>query len=137
MKTTVKLVLIVVAAVIPFLTLPAAEGPAPSVQTITYQEDFEDGQAQDWTLESGWQVIQVEGNYVLAGQGHSWARYAKLYDDYRLSFRLMLVKGGVHLNFRLNDTGRYFIGFTAQGSQLSKQYWPDTFHCRESYPPGE
>ncbi|MEW6718267.1 MAG: hypothetical protein AB1345_12315 [Chloroflexota bacterium] len=72
-------------------------------------------------------MIQEEGNYVLAGQGHTWARCAKFYDDYRLSFRLKLVRGDVHLNFRMNDSGRYFIGFHAQGSYLSKQYWPDTF----------
>jgi photosystem II stability/assembly factor-like uncharacterized protein len=96
-------------------------------QEYAYQEDFEDGQAQDWTLDPDWQVIQDEGNYVLAGQGHSWARSAQLYDDYRLSFRLKVLSGNVHLNFRMNESGRYFIGFNPQGSQLNKQYWPDTF----------
>jgi photosystem II stability/assembly factor-like uncharacterized protein len=96
-------------------------------QDYAYQEDFEDGQAQDWTLEPGWQVMQDEGNYVLSGQGHVWARFAQVYDDYRLSFRLKLLSGRVHLNFRMNDTGRYFIGFETQGSDLNKQYWPDTF----------
>jgi SAM-dependent methyltransferase len=96
-------------------------------QEYVYQEDFEDGVAQDWTLDPGWQVIQDEGNYVLSGQGHTWARSGKLYDDYRLSFRLKILGGGGHLNFRINNTGRYFIGFDARGSQLGKQYWPDTF----------
>jgi photosystem II stability/assembly factor-like uncharacterized protein len=31
------------------------------------------------------------------------------------------------LVYRLNDTGRYFIGFHEHGSYLKKQYWPDTF----------
>ncbi|NIS13377.1 MAG: hypothetical protein GWN39_15060, partial [Thermoplasmata archaeon] len=26
-----------------------------------------------------------------------------------------------------NQTGRYFIGFHEGGSDLNKQYWPDTF----------
>ncbi len=96
-------------------------------QEYAYEENFEDGQAPDWTLEPGWQVIQEEGNFVLSGQGHTWARATIFYDDYRLSFRLKLLKGGLHLNFRMSNTGRYFIGFDAQGSQLNKQYWPDTF----------
>jgi photosystem II stability/assembly factor-like uncharacterized protein len=124
-----KILRIVSSAVIMFVLLSLL--PLPDnvrAQEYAYQEDFEDGQAQDWTLDPGWQVIQEDGNYVLAGQGHTWARSAKFYDDYRLSFRLMLLKGGAHLNFRLNDTGRYFIGFNSQGSQLGKQYWPDTFH---------
>ena len=36
-------------------------------------------------------------------------------------------RGTVHLVYRLNDTGRYFIGFRSNGSYLSKQYFPDTF----------
>ena len=101
--------------------------PEASAQEIAYQEDFEDGQAQGWTLEPGWGVIQVDGNYVLSGEGHTWARASGFYDDFRLSFRLMLLKGEVHLNLRTNDAGRYFIRFYDQGSQLGKQYWPDTF----------
>lgn len=96
-------------------------------QEVAYREDFEDGQAQDWELEPGWQVIQDDGNYVLAGQGHTWARSAKFYDDYRLSFRLKVLEGSIHLVYRLNNTGRYFIGFHPGGSYLSKQHWPDTF----------
>jgi len=107
---------------------PAFDQRRAFAQNIAYQEDFEDGQAQGWTLEPGWQVIQDNGNYVLAGEGHNWARVDKSYDDYRLFFRLKLLKGGLHLNFRMNDTGRYFIGFEATGSRLGKQYWPETFH---------
>lgn len=96
-------------------------------QEVAYREDFEDGQAQDWELEPGWQVIQDDGKYVLAGQGHTWAGSTKFYDDYRLSLRLKVLQGSIHLVYRLNDTGRYFIGFHQNGTYLSKQYWPDTF----------
>ncbi len=48
-------------------------------QEYVYQEDFEDGEAQGWTLEPGWEVIQDEGNYVLSGQGHVWARCGQIY----------------------------------------------------------
>ncbi|MHC4520905.1 MAG: WD40/YVTN/BNR-like repeat-containing protein, partial [Planctomycetota bacterium] len=91
---------------------------------ILYQEDFDDGQAQGWELEAGWSV--TEGR--LRGQGHWWARpSAGPWEDFRLRARVNVVEGGLHLVYRLNETGRYFIGFNEEGSYLHKQYWPDTF----------
>jgi photosystem II stability/assembly factor-like uncharacterized protein len=97
-------------------------------QEISYQEDFEDGQAQGWELEAGWQVILDGSNHVLAGQGHFWARSNQSFeDDYHLSFRLKVIRGAIHLVYRLNDTGRYFVHFESFGDTLGKQYWPNDF----------
>lgn len=102
-----------------------AQGPG---EVILYQEDFENGQAQGWDLESGWQVVQDGDNGVLAGEGHHWARPDVTFgSDFRLQSRIKLLRGDIHLVYRLNNTGRYFIGFHQGGSYLSKQYWPDTF----------
>jgi len=99
-----------------------AQGPA-------YSEDFEDGQAQGWELEPGWQVVQDGSSYVLGGEGHVWARANQSFDgDLRQSFRVRLLQGRIHLVVRLTDTSRYFIGFDTQGSDLNKQYFPDEFH---------
>ncbi|MBI5954892.1 MAG: hypothetical protein HY865_24800 [Chloroflexi bacterium] len=123
-----KIYRVVLSATVTFVLLSLLLLPGNArAQEYVYQEDFEDGEAQGWTLEPGWEVIQDEGNYVLSGQGHVWARAGQLYDDYHLSFRLKMLSGDVHLNFRMNNSGRYFIGFHARDSQLSKQYWPDTF----------
>ena len=72
-------------------------------------------------------MIDDGGNQVLAGEGHYWASADRSYDDYQLTFRLKLIKGSIHLVYRRNAEGRYFIGFTPSGSYLSKQYWPDDF----------
>ena len=66
---------------------------------------------------------------MLSGQGHSWAnlRSGREWTDYRFQLRVKLIRREVHLNVRLNDTGRYFIGFHEGGVNLSKQLWPDTF----------
>ena len=104
-----------------------AQGPG---ETTLYQEDFDSGRAPGWELEPGWHVIQDEGNTVLAGEGHQWARPGsdRSYPgDFRVQFRLKLVRGRIHLVYRFNNTGRYFIGFEERGSDLNKQYWPDTF----------
>jgi len=99
-----------------------------STQTIAYQEDFEDGQAQGWELEPGWQVILDGNNHVLAGQGHVWARLDQSFnDDLRLSLRVKLLQGRIHLVVRLTDASRYFIGFDTNGSDLNKQYFPSEF----------
>lgn len=92
-------------------------------QTVVYEERFEGG-LRGWELEPGWAVV----DHTLQGEGHCWARPAAgPWRDFRLQFRLNLVHGVVHLVYRMNDTGRYFIGFRENGSYLHKQYWPDTF----------
>jgi photosystem II stability/assembly factor-like uncharacterized protein len=91
---------------------------------ILYEEDFQSGQASGWELEAGWAV--TDG--MLRGQGHRWANCsAGPWADCHLAFRLNLLEGRIHLVYRLNETGRYFIGFSEEGSYLHKQYWPDTF----------
>jgi len=93
-------------------------------EILLFEEDFEDGQAQGWELESGWEV--ADG--MLTGQGHNWAwPQAGPWQDFRIQFRLNLEQGAIHLVYRLNDTGRYFIGFHPEGSYLQKQYWPEMF----------
>ncbi len=129
------------AYVLPFLLLASlAASPSsvrrspPVLQNIVYQEDFNDGQAQGWDLESGWKIINEGSNSVLAGQGHYWARSNQYFQgDYRLTYRLKLAQGTIHLNDHLNDVGRYFIGFTQEGSTLNQQFWPDDFqHSMET-----
>jgi len=113
------------AAVLFGLSVPVlAQGPG---EVVLYQADFNDGQAQGWELEPGWTV--AEG--TLRGEGHRWVRsMAGPWQDFRVQFRLKLLQGRIHLVYRLNETGRYFIGFHEGGSDLNKQYWPDTFMDR-------
>ncbi len=98
----------------------AAASTSPEV--VLYQEDFEDGQAQDWDLPAGWEVFQgSDGGHVLHGQGHSFAQYrGDAWGDYSLVLRVKIVEGRIHLNYRLGDCVRYFIGFDAQTLELSK-----------------
>ncbi len=92
---------------------------------ILYEQDFS-GETPGWALEPGWEITP---DGMLHGVGHQWARLEgqDFGTDWRLTFRLNLTRGRIHLNYRFNDQGRYFIGFEAGRSDLSKQYWPDTF----------
>jgi len=124
-RTTVWLLLMlsvsVLTAGILSIQIPAsAQGP----EVVLYQENLDDGRAQDWQLEQGWAVS--EG--ALCGQGHQWARYTEgSWQDFRFQFRLRLDQGNIHLNYRVSGTRRYFIGFHQEGLYLSKQTGPETF----------
>ena len=99
--------------------------------TTLFQDNFEDGNANGWQLDPGWQVEQEGSNYILSGSGHNWARVygntGSNWTDYRFSLRVKLINEGVHLNVRVNNTGRYFIGFNEGGVFLNKQVGPNTF----------
>jgi hypothetical protein len=95
---------------------------------VVYTEDFEDGQAQKWELETDWKVTLDGNNHVLCGGGHHWAFSNQDYwQDNKLSYRLKLIQGRIHLVSHHNDTGRYYVGYETDGSLLNKQYWPNTF----------
>jgi len=121
-NNVVKILLLSV--IIPAITRGHHQLRAQEQEILLFEENFDDVQAQDWELEEGW--IVTEG--MLKGVGHSWARpLVETWLDFRLQFRLNLQHGRIHLVYRLNDKGRYFIGFHEHGSYLSKQYWPETF----------
>jgi len=103
---------------------------------LLFRDDFEDGVADGWELEPGWQIEQEDGNYVLSGEGHSWARLTTGQDwtDYALRLRLRLFGGVIHINYRVSDdAGRYFIGFRERGLYLAKEApWGSLFTLAES-----
>ncbi|MEE8363893.1 MAG: hypothetical protein V3S18_07475 [Dehalococcoidia bacterium] len=106
--------------------VPGASGQATATLTgeeITlYSEDFDDGTAAGWTLESGWEVVEeASGNRALRGLGHVWASYeGDAWGDFTFKFRLKLVRGTIHINYRMRDCARYFIGFSESTLSLSK-----------------
>jgi len=79
--------------------------------------------ADEWKLEDGWSVTQKNGNYVLQGIGHKWANAdSKPWDDYTFETKIKLIQGGIHINFRKSNDGRYFLGFNDGGLYLSRQF---------------
>ena len=124
MKPSVRILYLFCGLAVVLLSLsPFVLAQAPG-EVVLYQEDFDDSQAQGWELESGWRV--AEG--ALCGEGHQWARFtAGSWQDFRVQFRLKLVRGVIHLNYRTSGPRRYFIGFRQEGLYLSKQTGSDTF----------
>ncbi len=94
-------------------------------ETILFQDDFGSGNADRWQLEAGWKLENDNGNFVLSGSTHSWARIGNYYWlDFRLKTKVKLVDPGsaVHINYRNNGCYRYFVGFNAGALYLNKSY---------------
>lgn len=104
-------------------------GCAQTGWVTLYQNNFQTGDLSNWQLDPGWIIAQQNTNKFLSGSGHSWATYTKgIYlTNYRLGLRVKLVRQGVHLNVRLSNTGRYYIGMHENGIYLNKQFFPSTF----------
>lgn len=100
-----------------------------------FTDNFEGGVADAWELEPGWLAKPEDSNYVLSGEGHSWARLGIGQDwtNYSLQLRLKLLRGVIHLNYRVSDEGRYFIGFREEGLYLKKESpWGEFFDLATS-----
>ena len=109
------------------LTIAWLYGPASLAaaqeMSLLYEENFDDGSAQDWKLEASdagnwW----VEGG-LLSGVGHVWAEYRQAEwgkGQYSLEFDLVQldVKNGLHVNLQHSDTGRYLVGFRRINADL-------------------
>ena len=104
--------------------------------TIYFADNFKGNVADSWELESGWRVEHEELNYLLCGEGHSWARLRKGEDwtNYSFQFRLKILQGVIHANYRLSERGRYFIGFHEKGLYLKKEApWGKFFDLKIGY----
>lgn len=110
------------AAVAAAVGLSGASAPERESANVLYREDFETGQAEGWNLESGWEVAPApQSGKALRGRGHAWATYARdAWGDCAVRLRVNLLKGGLHLNYRVSGVKRYLIGFDEQGISLSK-----------------
>lgn len=104
-----------------FVTSSPAPGHAQAPgEYVLYQENFDDGQAQGWELESGW---VVSGNR-LNGKNYAWATYtAGNWGDGRITqkFSLISVQGDMQANFRISDTGCYAVDFSYTEQCVEKE----------------
>ncbi|MBA7600330.1 Ycf48-like protein [subsurface metagenome] len=112
--------------------------PRPGTPFVTteeatlFEDDFDDGNADGWALEPGWDVSLGSNNYVLTGHGHSFARPDVVgWSDYTIEAKIKLVKGSFHFNLRENSYAghiRYFLGVHTGGLELNKQITEDFFN---------
>ena len=85
-------------------------------------DDFEQGNADNWTLDEGWSLTQVASNFVLEGVNHTWAscNTGSFWTDYKFRCKFRFTQGEMHLNFRLSPQGRYIVGLSEGAIGLTR-----------------
>lgn len=107
----------------------------PEREWVTlFRDDFDTGTADDWKLDEGWSVRTESRNlrnFILSGSGSARAKLrigmGEDWTDYRLTFKMKILRGGVNLNYRVRRMrnerlgGRYYLGFNQHGADLRKE----------------
>ena len=105
----------------------------PGHSYIIFQEDFEDGDAEDWSMNipdeappgSGWTIELDDGNYVLSGRGQTWAEAGDFsWTNYTLEVKVKMLSPpfGGHISFRFRAPLRYFVQFWSNDMVITKEY---------------
>jgi hypothetical protein len=128
MKTLDKTVLLIISALIVILCFSCPEVNSAAAAMANngreFSENFEKPSG-NWSL-SGWSVANNGSDSYLCGKEHSWARLEGLtFSDYSMRFKLKIIKGGIHVNYRLQDAdnglNRYFVSIESSYIALNRQ----------------
>jgi hypothetical protein len=95
---------------------------------VVYCEDFESGQAQGWSLGTGWSVVEAGDNHFLQGTRDAEAKLnLEGWQDYRLRLRIRMQHWQAHVNYRFRpDNNSYLIRL--DGDQLGLARTKDGQH---------
>lgn len=101
-----------------------------SAQDTIFSDNFETGNDFKWETQEGWSVILDDLNYVLEGNGHTWALPNPLEYSWNATFeaKFKIIEGGFHFNLLLRE-GRYF--FPISSSSISFIYGEDEISHKE------
>jgi len=126
-----SLVILLFLLLFSFLVHPSISpaSPAPDSWVPYFQDTFESGSVEAWKLDKGWDTEPEGNNFVLGGSGHNFAKLntGNSWSNYSLKIKIKLISGTVHINYRSNTVGRYFVFFHEKGISLHKQpEWSET-----------
>lgn len=105
--------------------------PGPTVvpaASILYQEDFEDGQAQNWvTYFSSWTIVEQGDNHYWAGTGpqdypQAWINSSYIWDDYAFEAHIRVRSGGVFVCVRAANGGSSFYNVFLNSNDSNLQF---------------
>ncbi len=104
-------------------------------ESVLFEDDFEDGNAEGWILGPGWEVVS-DDSYVLKGQGHDLAQpIVRGWSDHSIEFRFKLLTEKFHFHFRVSEQrlspteniiSKYFLEIQENLLYLKKQYGSNT-----------
>ena len=109
-----------------FETPPTETPPTPEATSVSFSEDFEDGNADGWSLGPGWEVKLEDGNHVLSGTGDRWSQAkpeVSGWFNYALESRVKHLKGRFQIHFRMREgpfLSRYMLGIGEEEFWLNR-----------------
>ena len=110
---------------------PATTGATPqSMESgILFQDDFQDGQPDNWQLVSTWYVQQSGDIYVFggAGKGGAYVPAGASWSGYAFETDAVLNNGSLNLSFNYTQAGRYLLQLREDGLFLVKEQPVDNY----------
>jgi len=106
------------------------ETKIPLESSVLFQDDFQDGQAENWKTMASWFVQQSGDIYTFGavGRGGSWVSEGYNWQDYVFQADTMLTNGSLILSFDFTDAGRYLLVQREDGLFLVKEQPPGKFN---------
>lgn len=101
--------------------------PTPTPQgagTVIFSDNFQDGVADGWNLDAGWQVVREGSNYMLSCQSQgfwrAWPTVLPSGPDYVVQMDFLLVSGTFDVHVRHSSLGDYPVWPMSNRVQLDK-----------------
>ncbi len=102
--------------------LPDNDMPAQT-GSLLFRDDFQDGQAQEWNINSAWNVKQVDDVYLFAaaGMGGAWVTEGGGWTDYMLHSSFRVNAGVLVVSINFSKAGRYGLVLGATSVYLFEE----------------
>jgi hypothetical protein len=71
---------------------------------------------KNWRVGRGWEIR--DGKAI--GREHSFLELQRVFSDFSIKLKFKISEGGIHLGFRENEKGRYFVNLQKEHISLSK-----------------
>jgi hypothetical protein len=99
----------------------ASSGEATTGGLVLLSDDFQDGDADGWDVDSGWYVLGAGSEYRLASSGAAWVWWPGGEDwesRYVLRCSIRVDGGGLAVSVAVGDEGRYVVHLHEDGTDL-------------------
>jgi hypothetical protein len=108
-----------------------------SASSVLLREDFQDGEIEDWSIDTGWYLLSTGNRRVLATGGEAWGRHREGTDwsRYAARFGVLIRQGTLGLSVAVGDDGRYVVHLGEDGVYLLKDSPYGSFTTLGSAPP--
>jgi hypothetical protein len=90
---------------------------------ILFEDDFQDGEPDNWDITAAWYIQQSGDEYIFEGNGAggAWVPEGGGWSDYAFRCSVQMETGPLLLSFNLSEEGRYMVRADEYGVYLVKE----------------